>query len=191
MTATYDVPNVVQTIRTGAALTQRALAQQAHLSTLYVIRAEQSLPVALSLDLATALSNISQELTIDKIERQYEYDRKQMLRHYRKYVNDSPSHEYYVETAIGFALDNFSPVGFSDSHPFFLFRTKLCSLYSLPTSAIKFATMFGVHPAIISTLESRKDTLMLGSQLDVCLRETIGVNAVQLEMLRIACDRSL
>lgn len=190
MTA-YTTPNVVSVLRTGAALTQRALAERAHLSTLYVIRAEQSLPVALSLDLLTALSNLSQDLTIDKIDRQYEYDRKQMLRYYRNLVNESPSHRYFIETAIGYALDNFGPVGFSDSHPFFLFRTKLCSLYSLPTSAIKFATMFGVHPAIISTLESRKDTLMLGSQLDVCLRETIGVDAVNLEMLRIACDRSL
>lgn len=189
MTAyTDEHPNVVQTIRTGAALTQRALAQQAHLSTLYVIRAEQSQPVTLGLDLATALSNLI-NLPMDVIEEHYRLDRLAMLTYYRELIKNDPNFESYVETAVGFALDNFRPVGFSDTHPFFLFRTKLCSLYSLPESAIKFATMFGLHPALLSRLERRQDTLMPESQIEMLTTELVG--PVRAEMLRIACDRSL
>lgn len=191
MTATYEHPNVVQTIRTGAALTQKALAERAKLSTLYVIRAEQSMPVELGLSLAQALSNINGVLTINQIEKQYLSDRAEMLRFYRGVINEHPSHDYFVETALGFALDNFRPVGFKEDHPFFLFRTKLCNLYGLPDSAIKFAAMFGLHPAIISRLEKRQDTFEPESAVDVTIRETLGLNPVQAEMLRIACDRCL
>lgn len=189
MTAyTDEHPNVVQTIRTGAALTQKGLASLAHLSTLYVIRAEQSQPVTLGLDLATALSNLI-NLPINDVETRYEADRLAMLTYYRELIKNDPNYESYIETAVGFALDNFRPVGFSDTHPFFLFRTKLCSLYSLPTSAIKFATMFGLHPALLSRLERRQDTLISGSAIDELTTELVG--PVRAEMLRIACDRAI
>lgn len=190
MTAQYAHPNVVQTIRTDAALTQKALADRAHLSTLYVIRAEQSMPVELGLNLASALSNLS-NVNINKIEETYLHDREDMLRFYREYVLGHEAHDYFVETALGFALDNFRPVGFKEDHPFFLFRTKLCELYELPTSAIKFAAMFGVHPAIVSRLEKRQDIFEAGSSIDVMLRRTLGLNEVQAEMLRLACERSI
>lgn len=198
---TYPHRSVVERIRRAANLTQRGLAERAGLSVLYVIRAEQCIPQTLGHDLSVALSNLSSEIytepsTPREIENDYKMTRDDALNFYKLQIWEHPAHHDFIETAVGYALDHYT-AGVGDrrgsrlSHPLCLFRTKLMSLYEAPTSAIKFNQFFGLHASIISTIETRKDTIERNSATFNCLRDTLRVSEVQLEMLMKACDSCL
>lgn len=198
---TYPHTSVVERVRRAANLTQRGLAERAGLSVLYVIRAEQFIPQTLGHDLARALSNVTSEVytepsTASHIEYEYHIDRTANLAFYKHQLVSHPAHIDFVETALGYALDHYT-AGVGDrrgarlSHPLCLFRTKLMSLHDWPTSAIKFNQFFGLHASILSTIETRKDTIERNSATFNVLRDVIGLNEVQLEMLMKACDSCL
>lgn len=198
---TYPHRSVVERIRRAANLTQRGLAERAGLSVLYVIRAEQCIPQTLGHDLSTALSSVTAEVYTEpssphQIEFEYSIDRENALKFYKNQIWAHPAHLDFIETAVGYALDHYT-AGVGDrrgsrlSHPLCLFRTKLMSLYDAPTSAIKFNQFFGLHASIISTIETRKDTIERNSATFNCLRDILGVSEVQLEMLMKACDSCL
>lgn len=190
--STYKIL-VPERIRRSSALTQKQLAARAKLSHLYVIRAEQGLPATLGYALSNTLSELDPYgREPDEIDSMYQVEREQQLQYFRDLIRNNPNHDLYVETALGYALDEFQPgVGKVSNHPLYLFRTKLMRLYDLPTSAIKFCVMFNVHTSNVSAVESRKDTIEYNSVLDKQLRNVIGLSEVQAEMLRRACDGCL
>lgn len=184
---------IPERIRRSAALTQKEVAERAGLSTLYVIRAEQGLPATLGDHLATLLSELDvYGREADEINRQYGNERTDMLSFYYEQINANPGHKSFVEHSLGYALDNFHPgAGKVTNHPLYLFRTHLMELHELPTSAIKFCTMFNIHPSFVSNIEKRQDTIEAGTVIDERLKHVIGLSEVQAEMLRKACDACL
>ena len=182
-------PNIVLSIRTEAGLTQNRLAEMADVTPLYIVRAEQGLYSTLPLSLLTTLSNLDGELTVSQIEHTYVDQRLSMVNFNLEQVRTHPANELYVETALGFALDNFKPgAGKPADHPFRLFRTKFLALHEMPTSAIKFCTMFGIHPAVVTAIENRREALQGITEQRV---KSLGLSEVQMEMLVRACDACL
>lgn len=196
----YPNSGIVERVRKASHLTQKDLATRAGLTVLFVIRAEQGIPQTLGHDLERTLANLSRDtdkpMTIADVEHDYAFERHAMLNFYKEMLRSHPGHEHFVEVALGYALDNYT-AGVGDrrgsrlSHPLCLFRTKLMSLHEWPTSAIKFNQFFGLHASIISSIETRKDTIERHSATFNVLRDTIGLSEIQLEMLMKACDSCL
>lgn len=183
-------PNIVYEIRHEAALTQARLAELADLSPLYIVRAEQGLYASLPMSLLAALSNIDMHSrTVNEIDATYSEQRNAMIYFNYEQVNTHPGRDHFIEVALGYALDNFQPgVGKRTNHPLYLFRTKLMQLFDKPSSAIKFATAYGIHPAMLTSIESRQATL----EGVTCERiKALGLSEIQLEMLVRACDACL
>lgn len=180
--------NIVARIRHDASLTQHKLAELSGLSTIFIIRAEQSLPVELPNHLLVTLADIG-HISIEEIQGDYLLYRQQQIDRNFEEITNHPDNKFFVEQALGYAFDNYmAPVGKRSNHPFYLFRTRLMLYYGRPQSAIKFATYFGIHPSVISDIESRKGTLEGVTATRVA---RLGLNAVQMEMLTRACDQCL
>lgn len=188
------VGNIVEQIRKESSITQKRLAELSGLSVLYIIRAEQGMSQALPSNLLGVLSNLSGSDT-KEIQETYIFQRAAMVAYYLKKVHDNPKNDEFITEAIGWALDNYTPkvgsaVGVKLSHPLYLFRTRFCQLHGLPTSAIKFCQMFGMHPATISEIEKRENTLEKDSVVYQKV-QALGVLDYQLDMLCKACDSCL
>jgi len=188
------VGNIVEEIRKEANITQKRLANMAGLSTLYIIRAEQGMSLALPTNLLNALSHLSGKDSTD-IQTMYIMQRAAMVEYYVDRVNSNPENLAYIETALSWALDHYEPkagnaLGKKLSHPLYLFRTQYTSLHQLPMSAIKFCQMFGMHPASISKIEKREDTVEKDSAIYVKIR-MLGLSESQMELLCKACDSCL
>lgn len=190
------VGNVVEEIRKESSVTQKRLASMSGLSTLYIIRAEQGMSLTLPDNLLASLSYLdTHNRDPQTIQRVYVQQRFAMVEYYLNLVNSSPENGLIIETALSTALDNYepkagSPLGKKLSHPLYLFRTQFCALHQLPMSAIKFCQMFGMHPATISKIEKREDTLEKHSVAYDKLK-SLGLSAEQMELLCKACDSCL
>jgi transcriptional regulator with XRE-family HTH domain len=199
-----NVGNIVEEIRKGASITQKRLASMAGLSTLYIIRAEQGMSLTLPNGLLLALSGVDPyHRDPHKIQSLYMKQREDMINyfldrvHNKGITNDTtyPSNNDILQQALDYALDNYTPAvgsreGPKASHPLYLFRTKFCELHGLPASAIKFCQMFGIHPATISEIERRENTIEKNSVIFLHLKR-LGLSAEQLEQLCRACNTCL
>src|SRR5690242_1918327 len=182
--------NIVAEIRHEAALTQARLAELADLSPLYIVRAEQGLYASLPMSLLSTLSNADMHSrSVNEIDAKYIEQRDEMIGFNFEQIITHPGNAHFVEVALGYALDNFQPgAGKQSNHPLYLFRTKFMSLYDKPLSALKFCTMFGIHPAVITAIEHRRETLQ---GLTAVRIRHLGMAEVQMEMLVVASDACL
>lgn len=191
-----NVSNVVKSLRITEGLTQEQLAEQAGVSTLFIIRAEQFLHPNLSDKVAEALINLNANAdfwNVDALKIQYANQREQFLAEFKHRLTGAMNYRSVVNEAISYAADHYVPVAEtlpvnerSSRHPFTLFRTYLFDHYGLPTSQIKFCINTGLHPAVLSSLESRK-TNMEEPVADV-LRNQLSLNDEQVLILRRLCD---
>lgn len=194
-----NVGNIVEEIRKGASITQKRLASMAGLSTLYIIRAEQGMSLTLPNGLLLALSGCDPwHRDPHKIQSLYIKQRAEMIDYFLARVHNRPpcpSNNDILQQSLDYALDNYTPAvgsreGPKVSHPLYLFRTKFCDLHGLPASAIKFCQMFGIHPATISEIERRENTIERNSVIYLHLKR-LGLNAEQLDQLCRACNTCL
>lgn len=190
------VGNIVEEIRKESSVTQKRLASMSGLSTLYIIRAEQGMSLVLPDNLLASLSYLdTMNRDPQTIQSVYVFQRAAMVDYYVRMVNNSSENANIIEIALSAALDNYepkagSPLGKKLSHPLYLFRTQYTALHQLPMSAIKFCQMFGMHPATISKIEKREDTLEKHSVAYDKLK-ALGLSEAQMELLCKACDSCL
>lgn len=194
-----DAPNIVKRIRMRNNVTQEHLAELAGLSTLFVIRAEQSLHNSLNDDLAKVLSFLSglAEDNPDALKETYVQEKQERIDYLIAYLTGDPFFPHRVRIALEYAVENYSPVGEIHipaerrlHHPFYLFRTSLFKAYDLPTSQIKFSTLTGLHPATINALENRQASIEPGGAVEgILLRLRIDPEIISI--LRKLCDDCL
>lgn len=175
------IKNVVSDIRNRAGYSQAQLAEESFLTRQSVIRAEQNLHPTLSEALCAVLSDLDHEdRSPATIAEQYRRERYENITNFARYVESLPDYVDAVRTAIDYAADHFTPrftipvekkpegVSYFRGdpheavrmrHPLYLFRTHLFARYSLPTSAIKFCTLTGIHSSTVSSIEKGASTI--------------------------------
>lgn len=194
----HNLPNVVRDIRTNSNMTQQELADEAGLTRMFVLRAEQYLHTTLSPSLAMALSkHDSESRTPVVLISAYSNGRRTQL-----HVNSQAitQNGYYglrvrnaLEYAIATSLDSIAASSDGSSarfhHPFALFRTHLFAAFDMPTSQIKFCTITGVHPTVLANLENYKGTI--DDTITQALSEVLCMDYGQVATLKMMCDRVL
>lgn len=194
----HSLPNVVRDIRIASSLTQQELAEEAGLTRMFILRAEQYLHNTLSPSLATALSvHDSEGRTAVELIGTYSNGRRTQLHVNSQAITQNGYYGLRVRNAINYAIDNSldSISASSDGasarfhHPFALFRTHLFSAFDMPTSQIKFCTITGVHPTVLANLENYKGTM--DDTILNALSDVLCMDYGQVATLKLVCDRVL
>jgi transcriptional regulator with XRE-family HTH domain len=191
-----ELPNVVRDIRTSADITQKDLARQAGLSSIFVLRAEQFLHVELSPALSVALSKIDPHgRSAEEISEAYHKGRMIQLRVNSEAITSNPYYRVRIRNALNYAIDHsltHDQAKVSDekfSHPFALFRTHLFTSFDMPTSQIKFCVFTGVHPTVLAAVERYEASIE--HTISVALSVVLDMSPGEIATLKLLCDQAL
>ena len=197
-TTQAQLPNIVRDIRTNANMTQRELAIKTGLSNLAILRSEQYLYVELINPLPQALSELdSAGRTPEAISTSYSKGRTMQLHVNSEMITSNPYYRTRIRAALNYAMDhglikeqaNVSPDDNRFSHPFCLFRTYLFAQFDLPVSQIKFCQFTGIHPTVLSRLESYETTME--DSVIAGLSFILQMQDNEINTLKLMCDQAL
>lgn len=187
-----QLPNVVRDTRTQYNMTQKELSELAHVSALFVLRAEQYLHVELSDKLADALSVITSR-PAGIFKDNYLKGRAMFLRVNSSLLTENPYYRQRIRAALNYAMDHGlnkdQALGDPMKHPFTLFRTYLFQAFDLPLSQIKFSSFTGIHPTVLANLENFK--VPMEDSIKRALSVVLDMTDPEIATLALMCESAL
>lgn len=155
-----NTPDHPRDIRERHGVTQPELASLAGMTTHGVLRYEQGLYAKPSIKYLHALSEIS-EYSVQELEHSYRWHRNNRIYETTKLFStilEVPDRrEEILQTVLRIAeVNNRLALPDKPSHPFAMFRTRLCAAVGEPLSQIHFCILTCIHPSYLDNFEKGK-----------------------------------